>query len=147
MHASPCAVAATPVPAQRPQNVASVQAAPPLASVSSGSAQQYIPAMLIGATLAAAFYTLFGNKQQQAAPALAASALAPAPAPPQEIVIKIEQPQTTTSSGASATTSEAPKDATRKARDTMAKYFPIVQKDTNFIGKVSEALEDLGFNK
>ncbi|GAQ84874.1 hypothetical protein KFL_002100040 [Klebsormidium nitens] len=141
-------VEATPVPAQRPQTVASVQAAPPLAYVN--SSQQYLPAVLVGAGLAAAFYALFGNKQQAPAPALAGNAPAapapPAPAP-QPIVIKIEQPQTTSGGGSSVASKAAPTDATRKARDTMAKYFPVVQKDTDFLGKVSEALEDLGFNR
>eukprot|EP00243_Klebsormidium_subtile_P000160 TRINITY_DN1024_c0_g1_i1.p1 TRINITY_DN1024_c0_g1~~TRINITY_DN1024_c0_g1_i1.p1 ORF type:complete len:486 (+),score=115.64 TRINITY_DN1024_c0_g1_i1:231-1688(+) len=148
------------VPAQRPEAVTSVQVAPPLAYVN--STQQFIPAMLIGATLAAALYAIFGNKQQTPVPAyagagnsengsnvLAAVAAPPAPAP-QPIVIKIE-PQMMmppiNGSFAPSQPEELPKDATRKARDVMAEYFPVVQKDVDFIGRVSEALETLGFNK
>jgi hypothetical protein len=146
-------------PVQRNEAVASVQpAAPPLAYVNK---PEHVPALLIGATLGAAIYQIFGNKQQAAAPAFAgnngfaaaAAPPAPAAAPPQPIVIKVEQPQwpagfpNTQAPGWTPQTEEAPKDATRKARDEMAKHFPVVQKDVDFLGRVSEALENLGFNK
>jgi hypothetical protein len=112
--------------------------------------------LLIGATLGAAIYQIFGNKQQAAAPQFAGNngfasvAAPPAPAAaPQPIVIKVEQPQWPSFPNTSTPTQteEAPKDATRKARDEMAKHFPVVQKDVDFLGRVSEALENLGFNK
>ena len=146
------------VPVNRPETIASVQVAPPLASLS-GSSQQHIPAMLVGAALAAGFYAVFGNKNQAPAPALAGAAngalqaASAPPAPTQPIVIKIEPQMMMPQAQGSSTprqpeeTAEQPKDATRKARDVMAKYFPIVQKDVDFLQRVSETLEQLGFNR
>lgn len=146
-------VEAKPVPVQRPEVASSVGVAPPLAYVNQN--QQFIPAMLVGATLAAALYAIFGKQQQAPAPALAAPSNGAAPAPPQvqPIVIKIEQPTTSApTAGSQVSTREStresgPSDATRQARDTMAKYFPVVQKDTDFLARVSESLADLGFTK